>query len=710
MERKRPFLLSSRGSPKSKIPKIDDSSSHSTIDLIIPKTVLNHENRKNAFQSIKISGDIDLTYPFWNDREDQTLNPPLVNPPLYDNKGYLDIKISDPIIVKNDKLDLNFDYPLVLNMSKLALEIDSSSPIYVSNNGISLKIGNGLKVESNILKSNVDENVFKFYLSKLFLKLNSNGSIVSDSNGLRISTNNGIKIDNNSLCLNYNTDSFEILNNLLNLKVDSNSPLTILPSGLAVQTGSGIQILDNKLQVNISDMFYDNNGKLDLKTNLPLNSSNNGIILEIDTNTLTINNALSVKIDAEGGLSSSSDGLSLKLSNNSGLALSNSGLSINYGNGLHYDNGKISIKLNSPLYFNSSGELALNSGSGLSINGSSLQVNTNSNGGIYDQNGLSIKLPTSSGLVLDSTGLYVDCGDGIEINSNKVTLKLSNPLKIDSGNLSLNYSVGLQLSGKNLRVKPGNGIITDGQGVSVNCSAPLNVNTGKLELNYDSNFFNVDSSGNLTFIPNPSYNFVYAEYGLESFGTVVPVFGGKTTNSCKMRPFITLSWLGSTVTGIFRAKIINGECPNMLSSDPIKFGIILDAKSDTQLGQSPKVTAMYPDSPNTIDKVTPSNHYIQYSRTYDELMSNRPTFFDSSDLKWVTISNFIPGKVGSFGNLSESKLYLSTLTYKDRVVLYFVIDISGGNTFFDTSSDSNKQILIIDVPFFYSGLKANVSP
>lgn len=709
MERKRPFLLSSRESPKSKMMKIDESatSRSSTVDLAIPITRFNSD--KSLLKSIKISGDIDLTYPFWNDREDQTLNPPIVNPPLFDNNGHLDIKLISPLYVKNKGLAIRFVGPIKSDIdNNLTLGIDNQCPLIVENGNLSLKIGDGVKVENNSLTLDVSNNDFDF--SNQTLNIKTLTPIISTPLGIK---------------LHFNENIFRIVNEKLDLNVVS--PLINSVNGIKIQLDTNV---------------FENSNALSIKTISPLNIGNNGIFINVDNQSIESGSNLSIKLNQISGIEKHTDGIRIKLSNNSGLSLSVDGLSCNLGKGLEVTSANdISVKYQSPLYIDSNG-IGLLTGNGLEITSTSIQTKIgaglmyNDDGSLQfgyqigrglelftDNSNTYLRLKLGEAITFDDNGgikLEYLIGIGLEINNASdgkyLRIKAGTGLTFGSDrSIRFRYSFGngLETSGDTLQIKvqSNGGLSRNSDGIGINCVSPLNINSNSLQLLYDDTSFKVEQ-GKLMLVNNPTstYNFVYAEYGSESFGTLIPVFGGKTTNSCKMRPFITLSWMGSTVTGIFRAKIINGECPNMLSSDPIKFGIILDAKSDTQLGQSPKVTAMYPDSPNTIDKVTPSNHYIQYSRTYDELMSNRPTFFDSSDLKWVTISNFIPGKVGSFGNLSESKLYLSTLTYKDRVVLYFVIDISGGNTFFDTSSDSNKQILIIDVPFFYSGLKANVSP
>lgn len=705
MERKRPFLLSSRESPKSKMLKIDESATlrTSTIDLAIPISSYKRDdddnnNTRNRFKksSLRVSGDIDLTYPFWNDREDQTLNPPLVNPPLYDNKGYLDIKMSPPLSVKNDSLSLNFVSPLSLQNNDLIVSIDENSPIVLSGGKISLSVGNGLRVESNSLIINSNDNVFSYLNGVLNVKTSKPIEVTQDGISINIDntifeiSNNMLKFKlnfpfsiDNGLKLMYDVNSLEI-NTSNQLAIKYEDPIKISSTGvglnynsddfnlnssqLSIKTVAPLSSSLNGITLNFnSEIFEINNSNLSIKFISPIKVSSSGVYLDFDQNSISMNQSISVNIDPDGGLQSTNSGISIKLANLSGLKISNAGISCNYGQGLKDGTGgTITVKTTYPLNVSDAG-IGLNIGKGLELNGSFLRVKT---------------------------------GSGINYDAD--------------GGLQFQYSIGrgLEISGSYLRVKNGNGITSDtSTGISVNYDVPLTISSGKLTLAYDSNSLKVEN-GKLAILNNPTYNFVYAEYGSEAFNSFCQVFvPGVAWNQCRVRPFITLAWMGSTVSGILRMKLVSSDFNNATTSTPIKIGMVFDPLQDPSLVQTPVVTSKYPNENSTLDKMRPSNYYINNAINFYDL-SGSPWFVDTDRMKWYYTTSFKPDKSGSFANLLESKIYMTSMIHRTRAVLYFMIHIlteSSGGSFFDPK-DSSKEIYIIDVPFTYSGLKVNASP
>lgn len=717
MERKRPFLLSTRGSSKSKMMKTDESaSSHSsTIDLAIPGTTFDHVINidNHTLKSIKISGDIDLTYPFWNDRDDQTLNPPLVNPPLYDNNGYLDIKLSPPLNVVSDKLSLGIDNSLTVTSNLLAVKFSNTSPFTVLNDGISIVTGNGLIINNNSLLVTALESQFEFENKKLKLILDLNGPLVFDNNGLTINVGNGILISNKSISLDVNLNAFKFDGNILNINFNTNSPFLADSNGININIGQGLQITNSKMELQVSPtMFKFIGNQLHLLFNSlsPLKADQDGINIETGYGLQVVNNLLMLNA-SNSTFDSSNNVLDIKVV--SPLIKSVNGISLNTSNEcFSISNNMLNVRVVEPISISGNG-LKLNINSDSLSASTTLSVNINNSGGLIASNGISIKTPSLSGLKVDNTGIYVSCGNGLQFNSTgDLTLKVENPISLNSsGALTLNTSLGLQISGSNLRVKVGNGVQVDGTGINVKCAAPLNASSGTLNLDYDNSTLGI-LNGKLTVINNPTYNFVYAEYGSEAFNSFCQVFvPGVAWNQCRVRPFITLAWMGSTVSGILRMKLVSSDFNNATTSTPIKIGMVFDPLQDPSLVQTPVVTSKYPNENSTLDKMRPSNYYINNAINFYDL-SGSPWFVDTDRMKWYYTTSFKPDKSGSFANLLESKIYMTSMIHQTRAVLYFMIHIlteSSGGSFFDPK-DSSKEIYIIDVPFTYSGLKVNASP
>ncbi|MDE1715303.1 hypothetical protein PWG14_22845, partial (plasmid) [Chromobacterium amazonense] len=82
---------------------------------------------------------------------------------------------------------------------------------------------------------------------------------------------------------------------------------------------------------------------------------------------------------------------------------------------------------------------------------------------------LNLKLAPNSGLQADSTGLAVDPGNGITINSNGVSVVAGNGLDASGGavNVKLAANSGLSVDASGLKVAPGAGLAADGAGVKV---------------------------------------------------------------------------------------------------------------------------------------------------------------------------------------------------------------------------------------------------
>ncbi|UIY90558.1 fiber [Duck adenovirus 2] len=678
------------------------------------------------------SKEIDLTYPFWSDNNNTppVINPPLVKPPLFDDNGFLNIKTSDPVRVVNGAVSVVYDDTLTLDRGNLSVKIDPNGPIQDTPNGITLNLGNGLEedqfgyvtlkvqhdqpidVSSGGIGINYDDesistteglNGEKQLSVKLAngpviidkasggLTLDLDDSLLFDQDGLGVVVNpNGpLNVDGDGVDIDFDTNTLTLVSNSVSqnsiaVKLDSSSCLAKGPDGLKLAVDTPLTVSSSTLGLNLSDSFENTTGTLDIKTQSPLYKNSNGVGILYDEDSLVLmqssnSQAISVKLDPASCLIRNNDGLGVKLSSPLQIDSTTQNLKLLVSDTFNTTNNNLELKVQSPISQNSNGlQLAFNNT--MTLSNGSLGLKINPAGGLIARNGgLSIQVPTACGLVVNNNGIAVNPGKGLELNGSYLRCKLGNAILFDTNErIALNYSAPFGITSDN-----------------------------KLKLNYNTSQFNI-VSGSLSIIQNPLSNLAYAEYGTESFTDGITIYvPGKTWNSCIARPFVTLSWLGSTVSGVLRMKIRSSEWQNTNPNDPIKFAFVLDTTNGNLfINQSPNLRRKYPNDVSTLNKVRPSNAYVTYSSPFSSLFN---TFLEKSQMNWYSESSFKPYKSGNMQgtNFTESKLYWTTLTDSGDCILYFLIDIgTSSNDFFSNPKDG-KEITLVDVPFFYSGLKIN---
>lgn len=142
-----------------------------------------------------------------------------------------------------------------------------------------------------------------------------------------------------------------------------------------------------------------------------VNTDTNQIVVDVHYGLIDEGSGLGVK--AGNAINVDKDGIAVKVENNRGLQVTSNGISVKTGNGINVNNDGVQLKL-------AKGEQ--NNGGG----GAGLDGQTSGSAG---------------GLWLDSNGLSVNAGDGIQINTRGVSIKLANDsgLSADEGNgLGLN--------------------------------------------------------------------------------------------------------------------------------------------------------------------------------------------------------------------------------------------------------------------------------
>lgn len=225
---------------------------------------------------IELNGTIDLTYPFWTDTVTPTLTPPMLGGPLFDDNGFLNVRTTSPIFVKDHSIILAYDTSLTKDGGSLSVHTDSEGPITNDGNGLTINATNGIEIDE-----------FGYLVVKTH-----DGPIYTDESGVY---------------LNFNNDVFESTQNSnnmneLQLKLAQDGGLSI-ENGLGVKCDSTLTTDQEGLGVVINEES-------------PLTADENGLDIEYD-NTLTVNNdnniyKLGVNVSQNGAIENN-NGLSIKI-------------------------------------------------------------------------------------------------------------------------------------------------------------------------------------------------------------------------------------------------------------------------------------------------------------------------------------------------------------------------------------------------------------
>lgn len=305
----------------------------------------------------------------------------------------------------------------------LELKPNTAKGISIDQDGVAIK----LKTISGLTMDNSGVSVKPKADSGIELK---------DSAGISLKPGNGISVDRDGIAV----------------KVEGNKGLQVNNYGVSVKVGNGVAVNNSGVNIKLAKGLNTNGGEghgMDGAT------SGSGGGLNLTANGLSV--------DAGDGIQINTRGVSIKLTTNSGL-------SANEANGLK-------ILTEGGIQIGSSGAINVRPGNGVVVNYSGVNIKlakgyeTNTGGG---QGTDGTTAGSAGGLNLTSNGLSVDAGDGIQINTRGVSIKLAT----NSG-LSANESSGLKIitegaiqigSSGGINIKPGNGVDVTDYGVNVKLS------------------------------------------------------------------------------------------------------------------------------------------------------------------------------------------------------------------------------------------------
>ncbi|EJX4511290.1 hypothetical protein ACGGX0_003514 [Salmonella enterica] len=241
-------------------------------------------------------------------------------------------------------------------------------------------------------------------------------------------------------------DGLQVDNMKIAAKVDEGKGLQVNTSGISVKAGNGIAVNSSGINVKLAKGDYTNGGE-GHGTNGATSGSGGGLSLTA--------NGLSV--DAGDGMQINTRGVSIKLTANSGLSADETnGVRVKAAKGISVDQDGVAVKL----------------GLGLRYGGEGLDVLCKPSGGLQASKDGTWVI-SGQGITVDSAGVGVKAGNGLAVTSSGVNIKLAKGSHTNGGagqgtdGTTNGNAGGLALSSAGLSVDAGNGIQIDSQGVSI---------------------------------------------------------------------------------------------------------------------------------------------------------------------------------------------------------------------------------------------------
>ena len=349
---------------------------------------------------------------------------------------------------------------LIKNLGDPILDQDSTNKKYVDN------------------LTNINETRSKHNFTNILnlvnktKKLNSDGDFIVnlDMNNKNIKNIKIDRINNNSVStIGYTNEKIEKpgtdidmqeLNSIINLKdIDNSSKDNYATNKKYVDTKTNpVSLIKNTGGIDNGTIQLDNNNKLkvNLFDDFSVDSTTGSIKLK-NTNTNTFIEPLKVENN------------NVKLNYGYGLGIKNSGYGvetkknldvISYSDGgLKFvpaaeSNFGISLDINSYDFKIENNKLKINYGYGLGIEDDLINLGKTLNVVVDPSNCIQFKRIDYKldGKNISTYGLFINNGQGLKVNNNKLELDIDNPFKIENYKLKLEYGNGLRLS-KNLKSK-----------------------------------------------------------------------------------------------------------------------------------------------------------------------------------------------------------------------------------------------------------------
>ncbi len=351
--------------------------------------------------------DFNPVYPF--DPYD-TAHVPFVTPPFTSSNafqekppGVLSLNYKDPIVTENGSLTLKLGNGIKLNSQGQLTTTNTKvlEPLAHTSQGLTLSWSAPLSVKASALTLNT---MAPFTTTNESLSLVTAPPITVEASQLGLATVAPLSLDGGG-----------------NLGLDLLAPLVVNSSNaLTLSASDPLTVNSNSLGLNITSPITLINGSLALATSPPLDTTGSTLNLSVAAPLSVSQNALTVSTG--NGLQVSGSQLVTRIGD--GLRFDNGVIKAYVAGGMRLSGGKIILDVNYP--FDATTNLSLRRGSGLIYNES-----TNWN--------LTTDISTEKGLTFSGNQIAINAGPGLTFNNRKLQVKLGAGLTFDSNdNIALN--------------------------------------------------------------------------------------------------------------------------------------------------------------------------------------------------------------------------------------------------------------------------------
>ncbi|MGX5088822.1 hypothetical protein [Enterobacter sp. UPMP2052] len=346
------------------------------------------------------------------------------------NKDGVAVKVNTKkgLNVDNDGVYLPLGYGLRYGDAGLDVTCTVNGGLQTGFDGTSVIPGNGITVDSSGIGVKAGEGI-TVNDSGVAVKVNTAKGLEVKSGGIEINDGVGIQFDPSGQLSLYVKDDGGINRGPGGAHIISGNGITVDSRGVGVKAGNGIIVNDSGVAVNA--------GK-------GISVDQSGVYLPLGLGVKHGGEGLDVLCKEDGGLNVDSNGVAVKVNTAKGLIVTSEGVEINDGVGIQFDpSGQLSLDVSFDGGISRGpGGAHIISGNGIAVVSSGVHVKLakgsfDNGGGGQGSDGTTSG--NAGGLSLNSYGLSVDAGKGIQIDPDGVSIKLA-----ANSNLAVDQENGLR--------------------------------------------------------------------------------------------------------------------------------------------------------------------------------------------------------------------------------------------------------------------------
>lgn len=326
---------------------------------------------------------------------------PFITPPFTSSDGLqekppgvLSLNYKNPLTTQNGSLTLKLGDGLKVDDEGqlTSTAVDVTPPLTRENNKLALAYSDPLTVQNNSLTL---AHSTPFTITDHSLHLQAIAPLTVAVDGLRLQYAAPLGLVDQTLRMLFSNPLF-LQNNFLTLAIER--PLAIASSGsLTLQLTPPLQVSDSGLSLSTTAPLSISNGNLGLTLKRPLILQDNSLALNFRSPLRLFNSDPVLGISFYAPITVTNDGLALNTG--PGLTVQYNRLTLNLGSGLQFQNNAVAVALNAEMPLQYSDKLSLSIGAGLRYNGASKK--------------LDVDIQQQKGLTWDGNSLVVKLGQGL---------------------------------------------------------------------------------------------------------------------------------------------------------------------------------------------------------------------------------------------------------------------------------------------------------